>query len=229
MSKGIFITGTGTDIGKTFITALILKKLRDNNINAGYYKAALSGAEVINDELIAGDAKYVCDISKINMNPNDLVSYIYKIAVSPHLAAEIENNKIDIIKIKDDFNKIKEKFEFITVEGSGGIICPLRSDDEGTIMLEDVIKELNLDVLIVASAELGTINNTVLTCEYAKEKGINVKGIILNGYDKNNFLHLDNKKQIKRLTNIPIIAEVEKNAGFLNMKLKNIIDLYKEI
>lgn len=228
MSRGIFITGTGTDVGKTFVTALILKKFRDNGINAAYYKAALSGAEVVDNKLIPGDSDYVCKVSGIKESPNSLVSYIYKTAVSPHLAAKIEDNPIEISKIKEDFNKMKEEFELITVEGSGGIICPLRIDDK-VIMLEDVIKACNLDVILVASSELGTINSTVLTVEYAKKNNINVKGIILNGYDEEDFLHVDNKAQIEMLTNIPIIGCVPKNATDLNIDLENIVSLYGEV
>ncbi|MDD2524471.1 MAG: dethiobiotin synthase, partial [Endomicrobiaceae bacterium] len=68
MSKSIFITGTATDVGKTFVTGLIVKKLHDSGINAGYYKAALSGAEKINGQLIPVDAKYVCDVAGIKEN-----------------------------------------------------------------------------------------------------------------------------------------------------------------
>ena len=64
MSKGIFITATGTDIGKTFVTALITKKLRQNGFNAGYYKGALSGAKWIDGQLVAGDPDYICRVSK---------------------------------------------------------------------------------------------------------------------------------------------------------------------
>ena len=91
MSKGIFITGTGTDVGKTYTTALLLKKMRET-VNAGYYKAALSGAEIIDGKRMAGDAYRVCKTAGIDGNPNDYVSYIYDEAVSPHLAARNEGN-----------------------------------------------------------------------------------------------------------------------------------------
>ena len=139
MSKGIFITATGTDIGKTYVTALIVKLLRENNLNVSYYKAALSGAEIINGELVPGDAKYVCDVSKLDKDPKSLVSYIYKTAVSPHLASQIENNPTELTKIKSDFEKMKDKSEYITVEGSGGIVCPIRMDEQ-LILLKDIIK-----------------------------------------------------------------------------------------
>lgn len=228
MSKGIFITATGTDVGKTFVTALIVKLLRQHGLNAGYYKAALSGAEYIDGKLIAGDAQYVCDVSLLKEEPNSLVSYIYETAVSPHLASQIENKPVEMDVILSDFNKVKDKFDFITVEGSGGIVCPIRMDHK-TIMLTDIIKELNLDVIIIAPAALGSINSTVLTVNYTKNLGICIKGIILNQYDKENFLHLDNKNKIEELTGIPVIACVPEHSSNLDIDIEALIALYKEI
>ncbi|MDS1029742.1 dethiobiotin synthase [Bacillota bacterium LX-D] len=228
MSKGIFITGTGTDVGKTFVTALITRKLRQHGFNTGYYKAALSGAEYKNGKLVAGDADYVCRISGLDKDPNSLVSYIYETAVSPHLAAQIENKPVEMSKVLSDFEKMKKQFDFITVEGSGGIICPIRMDEQ-TIMLTDIIKSLKLDALLVASAALGTINSTVLTVEYARQQGIRLRGIILNGYEPDNFLHSDNKKQIQHFTGIPVVACVGQNSTDLELDIKRLADLYKEI
>lgn len=228
MSKGLFITATGTDVGKTYITALITKALCDQGINAGYYKAVLSGAEIISKKIVAGDAKRVFDYAKIKKEPNDYVSYILKTPVSPYLAAELENVTIELNTIYNHFNRIKSEFEYLTVEGSGGIICPIRLDDE-VIMLTDIIKKLGLEVLLVASAELGTINHTVLTVEYVKHQGICLRGIILNNYDDQSFLHRDNKQIIERLTGIEVIAMVEKGAKRLNMQKDKLCSLYKEI
>ena len=228
MSKGIFITGTGTDVGKTFVTALITKKLLEHGLNAGYYKPALSGAECKNGELVPGDADYVCKLSGLEKDPNSLVSYIYETAVSPHLASKIEQKPIEMQKIISDFGKIKESFDYITVEGSGGIVCPLRIDDQ-TIMLSDVIKALSLDVILVASAALGAINSTVLTVEYAKQNDICIKGVILNCYEADNFLHEDNKRQIEYITGIPIIACVGSNASGIEIDAEILAELYKEV
>lgn len=228
MSKGIFVTGTGTDVGKTFVTALIVKKLRQHCVNAGYYKAALSGAEFIDGKLIAGDADYVCKIAGVEANPNSLVSYIYETAVSPHLAAKIENQPIKMEKIIEDFTNFKNKYDILTVEGSGGIICPLKMDEQ-IIMLTDVIKALSLDVILIASASLGSINSTVLTVEYAKQNNIKINGIILNGYEDENFLHQDNKIQIEALTGIPIVACVKQDATDLDIDINKLSAIYKEI
>lgn len=214
-SNGIFITATGTDVGKTFISTLLIKALKEKNINVGYYKPALSGVENINGQDIAIDANYVCSNLDINIDPNSVVSYIYKTAVSPHLASKIEGNSINIDTILADFEKHKKTYDYLVVEGCGGIICPLNLDNK-KLMLTDVIKALNLDIIIVSSAALGTINSTLLTIEYAKSLGLNIKGIILNRYDNNNFLHLDNKKSLEALTDAPIIAYVEENGDKLN-------------
>jgi dethiobiotin synthetase len=96
-------------------------------------------------------------------------------------------------------------------------------------MLTDVIKALDLDVLIAAPSGLGTINSTVLTAEYAKQCGISVKGIIFNRYDESSFLHADNKKQIEFLTGIPVIACVPENAADISVNADILAGLYKEI
>lgn len=224
MTKAIFITATGTDVGKTYISALIVKKLREIGYNCGYFKPTLSGAEIINGELIPGDCKFVIDTAGIDAKPLDCVSFVYKTAVSPHLASQIENNPIKLEKIKNDFDRIKSQYDYIVVEGAGGIVCPFNLGKQ-KLMLPDVIKALGLDILVVASGELGTINSTVLTTEYAKNQGINVKGIIINNYNENDFMQKDNKIQVENLTGIKVVATVQKNE-------KDIADLsmlFKEV
>lgn len=149
MSKGIFVTATGTDVGKTYVTALIVKKLRESGLNAGYYKAALSGADCIAES----DAGYVNKTADINQEENTLISYLYKNAVSPHLAAEIEGNPVDLEKVKADYEKVCRTYDYVTAEGSGGIICPIRWDDRH-ILLEDIIRLLGVPAVVIAESGL---------------------------------------------------------------------------
>lgn len=226
-SKGIFITGTDTDVGKTYISAMIMKSLVKSNINATYFKAALSGADEIDNKLIPGDAKYVCDISGIDPNYDEMVSYTFKTAVSPHLASVIEDKEIKLEKIKYDFENLSNKYEFILAEGSGGIVCPIKIDDNECILLEDIIKLLGFEVLVVARSSVGTINHTVLTVKYLEEKNIKIRGIILNEYDKNNIVHADNAKFIEKLTNINIVAFIPKyqnESDDINIDLEKILE-----
>lgn len=216
MSKGIFITGTGTDVGKTFVSALIVKKLREDGIRVAYYKAAMSGNERDSEgKLVPGDAKYVKDVSGIEEQLFEMCPYVYENAVSPHLASKLEDNPVSLENVKQGYARLCEKYDFILVEGSGGIMCPIRYDDS-KIMLEDVIKELELESIIVADAGLGTINSVVLTWYYMKSHNLPVKGIIFNNYHKGNVMEEDNIKMCEELTGLKTLAMVEENGEKIN-------------
>ncbi|MGB5824107.1 MAG: dethiobiotin synthase [Proteocatella sp.] len=225
MAKGIFVTATGTDVGKTYISGLILKKLIENGCKATYYKGALSGALEIDGKLVAGDAKEVLETAGIQGDPNSCVSYIYKTPVSPHLASQIEGNPIELSKMLSDYSSLKIKNDYILTEGSGGLICPLRLD-EGKLMLTDLIKALGLEILIVASAGLGTINATLLTVSYANQMGIVIRGIILNGYERENPMHIDNKNQIEKLVGMKITTTVAKGDKELDISIEELKSIF---
>ena len=168
MAKALFITGTGTDVGKTFVTGLIVKKLKDSGKNAAYYKAAMSGNPRRPDgSPIPGDARYVKEISGITQPLSSMCPYVYETAVSPHLASRLEGNPVRMEVVREGFHKLMAQYDYVTMEGSGGILCPL-CFDEGELWLEDVIQTLGLSCLIVADAGLGTINSVVLTTEYLR-------------------------------------------------------------
>lgn len=224
MSKGLFVTATGTDAGKTYVTALIVKKLREYGINAGYYKAALSGAETVAES----DAGYVNRIAEINEPEDMLISYLYKNAVSPHLAAQIEGNPVEMDVVKKGFSRVADTYDYVTMEGSGGIMCPIRHDEKAVIYLEDIIKELDLGVLIVADAGLGTINSVVTTVEYIKARDIPIKGIILNNWAGGR-MEDDNVKMIEEITSLPVCAKVRKNDTDLDIDIDVLKEMYKEI
>ena len=213
MSKKIFITATGTDIGKTYISALIVKKMRESGLNCGYFKPVLSGVKELAGHLVDSDANYVVQIADIPTKADECVSYWWKEAVSPHLAAKRMNQKIDISKIKYDFAQISKKYDYLLVEGAGGITCPLIVEKDEKYLLKDLIWELGLSTIIVADAGLGTINSTLLTVEYARANGIEVEGIILNNYDSNNFMHWDNLEKVETLCGVNVVATVAKGTN----------------
>ncbi len=228
MGKALFVTGTGTDIGKTYVTALIVKKLRDSGRSSGYYKAAISGAET--DEtgrLLPGDALYVKQTAQIGESPAPLVSYVYPEAVSPHLAARLNHDPIRMERIDRDFALAKASFDYLTMEGSGGIICPLRWDEEEKFGLDDMVKHLGLSVLMVAHAGLGTINAAVLTAKYLDSRRIPVKGIILNHFHPHDIMEEDNLRMIEEMTGIPVVATVRDNAKELDMAAEKLASLYE--
>lgn len=224
--KSIFVTATGTDIGKTYISGLFVKKMRDFGLNCGYYKPALSGAIKQPDgSLLPGDCDFVVKTSGLNIEPMECVTYCFEEAVSPHLAAERQGVKIKKDVIKSEYDKISKNYDYMVVEGAGGITCPFDLSS-GELLLPDVIKFLDLDILIVADGGLGTINSVLLTVEYAKQNGLNIKGIILNNFDESDFMHVDNKKQIERLTGINMIAGVKKGDNDLSITKDNLLKLF---
>ena len=225
MGKALFITGTGTDIGKTYVTGLIVKKLRDAELRAGYYKAALSGAEVGADgKLLPGDVLHVARVA--DLAPEDAhVSYIYRDAVSPHLAAQIENRPIDFDVVERHYCMAKERTDYLTVEGSGGIICPLRWDAEQHVILDDLVLRLGLSALVVADAGLGTINAAVLTAEHLKMRGIPLKGFIFNNWTGGT-MQEDNMTMVEALTGAPVLARVPHGAEELPMAAEELAALY---
>ena len=222
MSRGLFVTATGTDIGKTYVTALIVKKLRSLGLNAGYYKAAVSGAESVSES----DAGYVNRIAQIGESEELLLSYLYKTAVSPHLAARIEGNPAEMSVIKSTFEKVCGKYDFVTMEGSGGIVCPIRRDEKAVIFLEDIIAQLGLPSVIVADAGLGTINAVVTTVEYMRTRKLPINGIILNKWN-GDFMQRDNLTMIEELTGIKVCAAVREGADELEIDEKTLVEMYK--
>lgn len=219
---GLFVTGTGTDVGKTYVTALWIKRLREAGFDVGYYKAAVSGAPSIGES----DAGFVNKMAHIGQEETSLLTYLYDEAVSPHLAAKHEGPLIDRDVVNANFYKVAKTYPYVTVEGSGGIICPLRDEEDSTYLLEDVIKDLHLPAIIVAHAGLGTINSTVLTVEYMRARNIDVKGVILNYY-KDEPMEEDNRYMIEKLAHVPVLGVLYEGEEELNIPVETMIACYQ--
>lgn len=226
MSKNLFITGTGTDVGKTYVTGLVIKKLRDSGVNPAYYKAAMSGNERRPDgSLIPGDALAVKEVSGIAQPLEEMCPYIYENAYSPHLAARIEGQQVELSVVEEGFRRVSGAYDYVTVEGSGGILCPIRYDGV-KILLEDVIKALHLSCLLVADAGLGTINNVVLTAEYMRARGIPIEGMIFNRFHPDDVMEEDNIRMCEELTGLKTLACVREGDRELRMDAEVLKALY---
>lgn len=229
MSKGIFITGTGTDIGKTYVTGLIVKKLAEAGCAPAYYKAAMSGNDRRPDgSLIPGDALFVKNISGIEQSLDSMCHYVYENAYSPHLASRIEGHPVEMSSVKEGFQSLIPQYDYITVEGSGGILCPI-CFDEAKIQLEDVIRELGLASIMIADAGLGTINSVVLTYEYMKAHNLPLKGIIFNNYHPGNVMEDDNIFMCQYMTGLPTLAKVQPGATELDIDINVLKNIYDEV
>jgi len=188
--KGIFITGTGTDVGKTFIAAGILYHLQKKHIRAGYFKPIATGG--------TGDMLYVAQI----LGDASLVHncYAFENPVSPHLAAKKEKKPILLEPILAYCETLTKQYDFLVVEGAGGVAVPI--DDAGTLMV-DVIQKINLPTVLVGLAGLGTINHSLLSIHFLKSRTINVRCIVLN-MGKKTEIEEENQRIIQHLSHIPV-------------------------
>ena len=229
MSKALFVTGTGTDTGKTYVTGLIVKKLQEAQKNPAYYKAAMSGNDRRPDgTLIPGDALAVQTMSGIDQSLTSMCPYVYEHAYSPHLASRLEGNPVVMDVVTHGFADVTAVYDYVTVEGSGGILCPI-CFDEARIQLEDVVKELHLSSILIADAGLGTINSVVLTAEYMKTHGLPLKGIIFNHYHPGDVMEDDNIFMCEHMTGLPTLAKVQDGDTELDMNTDALCALYDEV
>jgi dethiobiotin synthetase len=199
-----FITGVDTDIGKTFITKGLALKLEKEGKKIGVFKPLQSSAIETPQGLLAPDLEAIKELST---SINTKYSYIFKGDVSPALAARLSSVKIDLEKIKKDFNSFKQENDITLVEGAGGILAPATD----TMLCADLIKELNIPIIIVTVPFLGRLNHTLLTIHYAKTNNIPIKGIIINKIpNKTNDLATQNFiDELKHYTDVNIIGQIK--------------------
>lgn len=174
--RGIFVTGTDTGVGKTIVAATLARLLRINGVSVGVMKPVTSGCREENGRLVSDDALLLCQAAGIPIS-EDIAPYCLREALAPADAARLDGVRIDFSAIKTSFNRLASAYQYVIVEGAGGLMVPL----SGGLMVADLARELELPLLVVARPGLGTINHTVLTCFSAQQSGLKVAGVIING------------------------------------------------
>jgi dethiobiotin synthetase len=181
MTKGLFITGTDTDVGKTVVTAGLAGAIKARGFNVGVMKPAASGAARHAGRLISNDAAFLLKAIS-SQDDHDIVAPLtIEPPLAPLAASMLENITVEPEKILKAFDIMRQKHDFILAEGIGGILVPLTE----VYSIADLIKDMGLPLVIVARPDIGTINHTLLTLNEAKKRGIPVKGFIINGMDFN--------------------------------------------
>lgn len=176
MNKGIFITGTDTGVGKTFVAAGIIRAMREAGTAVCPMKPVESGCRTRDGKLVPADAMELINASGVN-EPDDLINpYRFKHPLAPAIAAEIEGVKISRKRILSAYKRLSKKYEVTIVEGAGGIMVPVYKK----YLFIDLAKDLGLPVIIVSRHGLGTINHTLLTIEAVRTRGLDVAGVIIN-------------------------------------------------
>ena len=192
--NGIFITGTDTDVGKTFVASGLAASMHDDGIDVGVMKPVATGSRE--------DVCMLIKASKVDDDEEDVNPVFLSIAASPLAASRLLKEEIDISKIRESFDKLMSKHEYMIVEGIGGVMVPITT----SYSVIDMIKELGLPVLIVCRGALGTINHTLLTINVCNTNSIDIAGIIANKVSDE--LERNAIDIIIELTNIPLFGKI---------------------
>ncbi len=205
MSKGVFIVGTDTEVGKTVISAGLALVARERRMRIGVMKPVATGCFVREGQLFSHDTLFLLEASggKDHERANPIR---FRNPLAPLPAAREESRPVDTTQILRAYEDLSENFEFMIVEGIGGLMVPFTED----YFVYDLVKQMDLPVVIVSRTKLGTINHTLLTIEVAKAKGLNVKGVIFNDYDEENQT-IDERtspKIVSDMSGVPILGLV---------------------
>ncbi len=202
---GVFITGTDTGVGKTIVSAALARTLLNRGIDVGVMKPVETGCARGPKGLLPTDSEFLIKAAR-SKDPKKLITpYTMETPVAPCEAAEREGVEINDEYIRDCYLKLKERHDFMVVEGAGGLMVPIYQK----FLVSNLIQLLGLPIILVSRPKLGTINHTLLSIHYAKCQGIKILGFIVNR--RHEAIHLAEEKS-------PIIIEKISGVPFLGTK-----------
>lgn len=219
-TKGIFITGTGTEIGKTVIAGCLAATMKHVGKNIGVMKPICSGNNL--------DAQFLKHAAQVD-DPLTLINPIYlKYPLAPSVSARLQGKEIVLNDIDKALNTLSEKYDYLVVEGVGGIAVPIKDD----YLVVHLMHHLQMPILIVADAGLGTINHTMLTVSFAREFKLNIVGIILNQHQPigAGLAEQTNPQEIQKITQVPVIGILpyEKRLDCVNPDRSFMVDFFDQ-
>ena len=205
--SGLFITGTDTGVGKTYVACLIIKQLRAAGLRVAPYKPVCSGAERdAQGRPVWGDVEQLAAASGCLVPPDRLCPQTFDAPLAPPVAAANEGKSVDERLLRDGFDWLQKRFDLVIVEGAGGLLSPLGASSTSA----DLAKDLGLPVIIVSADRLGMINHTLLTVEAAVTRAIEVSGVILSRTTADrDGSEAANLSQLQRFCDVPILGQVE--------------------
>ena len=199
--KSIFITGTDTDVGKTYVTAGLAVTLRKMGIDVGIMKPFAAGTSQ-KKGFKSEDVEILARAAQIS-DPENLVNpQFFKMAASPYTAAQKLKVKVKVSEALLGFKKLSKLHKIILVEGMGGIMTPIMKN----YFVADMIKEMNIPTIIVTRTKIGTVNHTIMTCKMCEKFKIPVKGIIINNFDSGGYDISILKRDLQKLTGVKVLG-----------------------
>lgn len=200
---GVMVTGTDTGVGKTVVAAAVAAALRARGVDCGVMKPIQTGALATPEGRVSVDARFLAQAAGVSDPAEQVCPVLLDAPAAPSVAATEAGTEIRILPILDAFDALSSRHELMVVEGAGGLAVPI----VGKYLLAELVQELELPLLVVARACLGTINHTLLTVHYARHHGLEVLGIIINGYPgEPDLAERTAPALIERLSGVPVLA-----------------------
>ena len=223
--KSIFITGTDTDVGKTYITAGLAVTLRKMGLDIGVMKPFAAGNAQKNG-FKSEDVEILSKAAQVNDSENLVNPQFFPIPASPYTAWKKLKIKPKIPTILKSFKKLSNLHEMLLIEGMGGVMTPILKD----YYITNLIKEMKIPTIIVTRSKVGTVNHTIMTVKMCEKYKIPVKGIIINNFDKG-YPIKDLKRDLQNLTGVPVLGSIpfikDLSDASLNRIFKKNIDFKK--
>lgn len=189
--RAVFVTATDTGVGKTFVSYNLALTLREMGVKVGYFKPIETDVRDV-----PSDGAMMCSVT--GQEVEEAVPVRFRLPLSPYAALLEEGGDFSLEELYQHMQSLLKKYEFLIVEGAGGIAVPIKKGYD----YARLAKEWNLPVLLVARAGLGTINHTYLSWFYMKTQGINLLGIIMNGFSGKDVSERTNPQIVEELTGI---------------------------
>ena len=201
--KSLFITGTDTDVGKTYVTAGLTVTLRKMGIDVGIMKPFAAGTPQ-KKGFKSEDVEILSRAAQVS-DPEDLMNpQFFKMAASPYTASKNLKVKVRIKSVLSSFKKLSKLHSMLLVEGMGGIMTPILKN----YFVTDLIKEMRIPAVIVTRTRVGTVNHTIMTCKMCEKYKIPVEGIIINNFDSDGYTVKTLKRDLQNLTGVPVLGTI---------------------
>jgi dethiobiotin synthetase len=195
--NGTFVTGTGTEVGKTVVAAAIARTQANAGRKVAVFKPAVTGLE----ERGEADHELLRRAAGSDQTDDSIAPYRYDPPFSPHLAAELAGERIEPRRLVDGARDAAAGAGYLVCEGVGGLLVPLAPD----YLVRDLAQELGMALVVAASPGLGTINHTLLTLEAARSAGLEVALIVLTPWPREpDLVQRSNRETLERLGGAPL-------------------------
>ncbi|NDB46668.1 MAG: dethiobiotin synthase [Nitrososphaeria archaeon] len=200
--KSFFVTGIDTGVGKTVFTAALANLMRQSGIDVGVMKPFATGM-TRNHTIQSEDVELLVKYSGSVDNQNLINPYFFSIPTSPFMAAKKLGKTIDVDVVLSIFEKLQSKHNVMLVEGIGGIMTPIMRD----YFVADLIKDLNLETILVSGTKMGSVNHALLTINVCKKYGIKIVGFVLSETDADGYSLDDLESNLTSLSGIDVLCK----------------------